>query len=603
MTSAPVILVLGPSGLATAERVQGGLDGAAIHAHAGRVDGGDAKFDSFATHARLLFTGGTPIIGVCAAGALIRVLASTLRDKWAEPPVVAVAEDGSAVVPLLGGHRGGNDLARAIAIALGVTPALTTAGDLRFGVALDAPPAGWRLANPEDAKPFMAELLAGAGVRIEGAASWLNKSTLPFSDAGTLTIVITDRVRDGGPACLVYHPATLAVGVGCERDTAPEEVRDLVRETLADAGLAEAAVAGVFSLDLKSDEVAIHGLANALDVPARFFDAPRLEAETPRLANPSETVFAAVGAHGVAEAAALAAAGAGAELIVAKHKSRRATCAVVRAPEPIDVGTTGRPQGTLAVVGIGPGTADWRTPEVDAAISGADDVVGYSLYLDLLGPLAHGKTRHDFGLGEEQARVRHAIERAAQGRRVALVSSGDSGIYAMAALVFEELEAQGRADWNRVAISVAPGVSAMQAAAARAGAPLGHDFCAISLSDLLTPWPVIEGRIRAAAEADFVIAFYNPVSGRRQRQLAQAREILLAHRSPETPVVLARNLGRDGEHLEFVTLGALSPEKVDMLTMVIVGSSNTRRVDSGGRAWVYTPRGYADKAPSQASQT
>jgi cobalt-precorrin 5A hydrolase/precorrin-3B C17-methyltransferase len=166
----------------------------------------------------------------------------------------------------------------------------------------------------------------------------------------------------------------------------------------------------------------------------------------------------------------------------------------------------------------------------------------------------------------------------------------------MATLVFEELERGDHAQWNRVAVSVAPGVSAMQAAAARAGAPLGHDFCAISLSDLLTPWKVIDGRIRAAAEADFVIALYNPVSGRRQSQLARARDIILAHRRSETPVVLARNLGRDGEHLDFVTLGELSPERVDMLTMVIVGSSATRRLDRGAAAWVYTPRGYAGKA-------
>ena len=596
MRTGAAILVLGPSGLATARRIRDGLDGALIHGRAGRVDGGEATFDSFTAHARRLFAGGTPIIGVCAAGALIRVLAPALGDKGAEPPAVAVAEDASAVVPLLGGHRGGNDLARAIGVALGVAPALTTAGDVRFGIALDAPPAGWRLANPQDAKPFMADLLAGAEVKIDGNAAWLDESSIPFADAGDLTIAVTDRVRDGGPACLVYHPATLALGVGCERDTAPEEVRDLVRETLADAGLAAGAVAGVFSLDLKSDEAAIHALANAMNVPARFFNAPRLEAETPRLANPSETVFRAVGAHGVAEAAALAAAGPEAELIVAKRKSRRATCAIARAPEPIDAGTAGRPQGTLAVVGIGPGTADWRTPEADAAITEADDVMGYRLYLDLLGPLIDGKTRHDFGLGEEQERVRHAIECAAQGRRVALVSSGDAGIYAMAALVFEELERHDRAEWNRVAISVAPGVSAMQAASARAGAPLGHDFCAISLSDLLTPWPVIEGRVSAAAEADFVIALYNPVSGRRQSQLARAREIMLAHRRPETPVVLARNLGRDGEHLEFITLGELTPERVDMLTLVIVGSSATRRLDRGGAAWVYTPRGYAAKA-------
>lgn len=598
----PVILVLGPGGLATARRIRDALDGAAIHGLAGRVDADFETFESFAAHAAALFAGGTPVLGICAAGTLIRVLAPHLRDKHAEPPVVAVAEDGSAVVPLLGGHHGGNDLARAIAASLGVQPAITTAGDLRFGIALDTPPAGWRLANPADAKPFMAELLAGATVWLENDAPWLAESTLPIADTGALAITVTDRLQDGDPAHLVYHPATLAVGVGCERGVAPAEVLALVRETLAEAGLAEGAVAGVFSLDLKSDEAAIHALADALDVPARFFDAPTLEAETPRLANPSDIVFAEVGAHGVAEAAALAAAGRDAALIVPKRKSRRATCAVARASGLVDIAAAGRPRGRLAVVGIGPGTPDWRTPEVNREIATASDLVGYGLYLDLLGPLAQGKTRHDYGLGEEQARVRHALDLAADGRRVALVCSGDAGIYAMAALVFEELENQSRADWNRVAVSVAPGVSAMQAAAARAGAPLGHDFCAISLSDLLTPWAAIERRLRAAADGDFVVAFYNPVSGRRRHQLARAREILLAHRPPETPVFLARNLGRDGEACRIVTLEGLTVEMVDMLTLVIVGSSATRCVDSGGGVRVYTPRGYADKTPADGTE-
>jgi cobalt-precorrin 5A hydrolase/precorrin-3B C17-methyltransferase len=180
---------------------------------------------------------------------------------------------------------------------------------------------------------------------------------------------------------------------------------------------------------------------------------------------------------------------------------------------------------------------------------------------------------------------------------VALVCSGDAGIYAMATLAFELLEKGGLTGAAmRIEIAVAPGISALQAAAARAGAPLGHDFCTISLSDLLTPWPDIVRRVEAAGAGDFVVAFYNPVSKRRRSQLAAAREILLKHRPETTPVVLATNLGRDGEKVRIVTLGELQVDDVDMLTVVLVGSSQTRVVTTGeGRRWVYTPRGYAAK--------
>ncbi len=594
--NAPAVILLTESGLPTARRIAAALPGATLHGPAGRVAAVDIAVDDLGTHLRELFAAGRPIVGLCATGILIRLLAPVLADKTAEPPVLAVAEDGSAVVPLLGGHRGANALAETLAAALGATAAITTAGDLRFGVALDAPPAGWTLANPEDVKAFTAALLAGETVALDGAAPWLADSDLTLDPAGRLTIRVTDRRAEGGPDCLVYHPRTLALGVGCERGTAPEELAALVRETLFAQGLAPGTLAGVFSIDVKMDEPAVIALAARLGVPARFFDAETLEAETPRLANPSDMVFREVGCHGVAEGAALAAAGPEAALIVPKQKSVRATCAVARAPAVLRAELLGRARGSLAIVGIGPGTADWRTPEADAAIAAASDLVGYGLYLDLLGTAADGKRRHDYALGEETERVRAALDLAAEGRDVALVSSGDAGIYAMAALVFEELAGADRPDWHRVAVRTVPGISALQAAAARIGAPLGHDFCAISLSDLLTPWEVIERRIRAAAEGDFVIAFYNPVSRRRTEQLVTARRILLSHRRADTPVVLARNLGRADEAIEVITLKDLAPARADMLTLVLVGSTETRRVPRGdGGVWVYTPRGYARK--------
>ncbi|HKS88334.1 MAG TPA: precorrin-3B C(17)-methyltransferase, partial [Stellaceae bacterium] len=252
--------------------------------------------------------------------------------------------------------------------------------------------------------------------------------------------------------------------------------------------------------------------------------------------------------------------------------------------------------GRLALVGIGPGDPAWRTPEASALLAAADDIVGYRLYLDLLGPVPAGKRRHDRAIGEEAERARLALDLAAQGGAVALVSSGDPGIYGLAALVFELIDREGRRDWSAVEIVVAPGVSAMQAAAARLGAPLGHDFCAISLSDLLTPWPAIRTRLAAAAAADFVIALYNPRSARRPDRLSEAAAILLAHRPPATPCLLARNLGRDGESRRVLRLDRLAEAEADMLSLVIIGSSRTRLI-AGDPPRLYTPRGYfADDA-------
>ncbi len=589
----PAILVLTPGGMDLARRIAPIIDGD-VHCKS-PLEGG-LPFDETVEHCRQLFRAGCPIIGICASGILIRSIGPLLGDKQTEPPVLAVSEDGASIVPLTGGHHGANSLARRIAEATEGHAAITTAGDLRFGVALDQPPPGWILANPDDAKSVMATLLGGAAVSLDGSADWLTRSRLKFADCGQIRITATVENRTGSSDHLIYHPQRLAIGVGCERDTEPEELNALVCECLGKAGLAPSAIACLVSIDLKADEPAIRVLADRLGVPARYFSAERLEEEAPRLANPSEIVFQEVGCHGVAEGAALAAAGNGGQLLVAKTKSRRATCAIAEAPGLIDSDQVGRPRGSLAIVGIGPGTADWLTPHAAGALRGADSVVGYGLYLDLIEDFIDGKEQHRAPLGEEEERVRLALNLAAGGHDVALVSSGDAGIYAMASLVFECLENGGlAAGAERIAIDIAPGISAMQAAAARTGAPLGHDFCAISLSDLLTPWPVIEKRIRGAAEGDFVIAFYNPVSKRRRIQLEAAKAILLHHRPSDTPVIIARNLGREGETVDRIDLGDLDVNRVDMLTLVVVGASTTRTVIAGGRAWTYTPRGYANK--------
>ena len=596
MTPTPAIISLGPRSAALALRLRDLLPGSEIHAPDCADCTADVRFAKATAHLAQLFASGRAIVGLCASGILIRAVASRLGDKSAEPPVVAVAEDGSAVVPLLGGHHGANTLARTIATALGVAPAITTAGDNRFGLALDEPPRGWTLANPAHAKQVMARLLEGEPVRLTAAAGdvgWLRSGGLPTAEDAALELLVTPEARPGSAECLVYHPPVLALGVGTEAGAPADALDRLAASVLAEHGLAAASVACVVSIDLKAAEPAVHELAARLGVPARFFAAERLLKETPRLASPSEVVLRETGCWGVAEGAALAAVGLAGRLLAPKRKGERVTCAIAASPHDLDPQAIGRPQGRLAVVGLGPGDLRWRTGEAQRLLAEAEELVGYGLYLDLIGPAAVGKPRHEFPLGAEVERCRFALARAAEGRAVALVCSGDPGIYALATLVFELLENAADAAWARVAVTVSPGVSALQAAAAVAGAPLGHDFCAISLSDLLTPVEVIEQRVRAAAHGDFVIAFYNPVSLRRRELLGRARDLLLEHRPAATPVVLARNLGRPDQTTHTVTLAELTADMCDMLTLVLVGATGTRRAPRlHGPDWIYTPRGY-----------
>jgi cobalt-precorrin 5A hydrolase / precorrin-3B C17-methyltransferase len=604
----PVVIALSRSGESVAHRIAEMID-APVHGREGRVEKADVFFANALDHTRDLFAAGVPVVGVCASGILIRAVASLLNDKTAEPPVISVADDGSVVVPLLGGHRGANRLAQTIADGLGATAAVTTAGDVALGVALDEPPTGWVLENPQNAKAAMAALLSGGGATLSGsakdAATWL--VDLPEGDAVQIicSVEIVDEMSD---TTLVFRPQTVTLGVGASRNCPPAELAELVQGVMGDNNIAAAAIKAIYTADLKADEPAVLELAKSLGRPLRVFTASELDALTPRCATSSDVVFAEIGSHGVAENAALAGGGQEATLIAPKRKSAMGTAALAIAPAPIQ-DLEGRARGRLSIVGIGPGQATWRTPEVSKLVQEAEELVGYGLYIDLLGPLAAGKERSDFPLGGEEDRCRFALEQAGKGKNVALVCSGDAGIYAMGALVFELLD-RSAAEMGvseaarRVDVLCSPGVSALQGAAARAGAPLGHDFCAISLSDLLTPREDIVKRLHAAAEGDFVIAFYNPVSMRRRTLLAEARDILLKHRPADTPVMLASSLGRPEEYIRYRKLSELEVDEVDMLTVVLVGSSHSRLAQLGEGPRMFTPRGYArkidgDLAPSK----
>jgi precorrin-3B C17-methyltransferase len=249
------------------------------------------------------------------------------------------------------------------------------------------------------------------------------------------------------------------------------------------------------------------------------------------------------------------------------------------------------PMGSLWIVGLGPGPAQWMTPEAASAIAQASDLVGYAPYLDRLS-LTSDQRRHASDNRVEIDRAHHALRLADEGRRVAVVSGGDPGVFAMAAAVFEAVEG-GAPAWRDLSIEVAPGVSAMQAAAARLGAPLGHDFCAISLSDNLKTWDVVVRRLNAAADGDFVIALYNPASKARPRQIFDAFDLLRRRKAGATPVAFARAIGRADEAIMLTDLESADPGVADMRTLIIVGSSETRFVARGdARPWLLTPRTY-----------
>ena len=540
----PAIVILGQGSLATARSIQQVYPGALIHGLAGRVDGADQTYSEFGATLRQLYQQGTPIIALCAAGIVIRTLAALLLEKGEEPAVLAVAEDGSAVVPLLGGLGGVNGMAREIAAALGVAAAITTSGELRFGTCLLNPPQGYQLADLELGKRFVSDLLAGEQVRIEGAARWLEQANLAQDQQARLSIHVGSAERVPAANELLIYPKN--TWVACRPGA---ELAARVRQALQQDGIAVQSLACLLADDADMASGQLQEAALELGVPLRF---------TTLAAGPDIVI------HGAAA--------------------------------PVDLAQLGRPRGRLAVIGLGPGAAELMVPAVKAELARCTDVLGYETYVRMAGPFRADQVQHCTDNREEMQRARHAFELAAQGRSVVVVSSGDPGVFAMAAAVLEALHESSDPAWQRVELEILPGVSASLATAAQAGAPLGHDFCVMSLSDNLKPWSIIEKRLDLACQADLALAFYNPISRSRPWQLGRALEIVAQHRNAATPVVLGRDIGRPGQTLRTLTLGQLTPDQVDMRTMVLIGSSTTCAFPRlGGGEWVYTPRWYGEK--------
>jgi cobalt-precorrin 5A hydrolase / cobalt-factor III methyltransferase / precorrin-3B C17-methyltransferase len=550
---------------------------------AGRALAGRLPFDH--VHGRLAetvrdrFSEVDGFVLFAAVGVAVRVVGPLLYDKATDPAVVCVDEAGRFAVAVAGGHTGGaNRLAEEVATVLGATPVITTATDAAGLPALDALP-GFTATG--DTAGVTRALLDGDPVSLQrDLPGWPLPRSLDgfaaYMSSGVQSSVlrVTDRAVPLTPGLVLLHPPSLVVGVGASTGAPPDEVVALLEAALAEAGLARASVAEVATIDRRADDPAVTNLGP----PVRAYPAERLAVQP--VPHPSEVVASAVGTRSVAEAAALLAAGPGGELVVPKRVGPHATVALAR---------RARPRGRLSLVGLGPGDPNQRTPAAAQAVREAEVVIGYRPYLELAADLiTPGHEAVASPIGEEVARVERALAEAESGRRVALVCSGDAGIYALASLALEVAGEEGDAD-----VEVIPGVTAATAAAGLLGAPLGHDHAAISLSDLLTPWADIERRLEAAGAADLVVALYNPRSRVRAGHLEKARRILLIHRSPDTPVGVVTDAYRPGQRVTITTLDELDPEIVGMTTTVIVGSSTTRVV--GGR--MVTPRGYRTTGP------
>lgn len=524
---------------------------------------GFAKFkdlvNALAEHPAVVIVAAYPIV--------VRALTQTLSTKSVDPAVVAIDESASFATVLAGAHHGGEQLARQVAHYLGATAVITTASWALDTIALDQRP-----------QIIFGQMDAGIQARVNrgDGISLVNPAGLVFPDAiislahegpNPVKLVISDRIADKQLGDVRGSVKTLTVGVGCSSDATADEVNELINSAVGSAGLDIAAIDRIATIDRRLDHPALRGLHRELI----SFSAADLDAvETP---SRSTLVHQSVGTHSVAEAAAILASGEGGSLIVTKMKTARATVAIARRKAV---------RGSLSVVGIGPGSLDLLTPRALGALRAAQYVIGFSRYLDLIEPvMERGQVLRPYPIGQEIERVAESLTLAEKGNHVALVTSGDPAVYAMAQLVIEQLNSD-------IALQIIPGVTAAYAASSSAGAIVGHDHAMISLSDLLTPWRTIESRVAAAAEADFVIAFYNPRSKQRSWQLEKALAIIGEHRRPTTPVLIATRVERDGGRITVTTLEDLDPQSVDMETIVIVGSSATTE----NHGLLYTPRGY-----------
>ncbi len=521
-----------------------------------------------------------------ATGAAVRLIAPLLGDKCNDPSVVCISEDGKVVVALLGGHSkpiSANDLAIEIGQIIGATPIITTATDLAEIPGLDILPNLYAEGNIAKVSKAMLE---GQPVNINYEDSWtlpieLIKACGESKQANTeCTIVVTSKLDPiPKPGQVYLRPRNLFLGVGTSKGAQYSEVSELVKSTLQKANLSIHSLALISTISIRKDHPAVVKLSRELNLPVSAYEPDELSDIAMIVPNPSEIVENAVGTKSVAEACALKSSGIKGKLVVEKVKSQNVTVAIAKALFP---------KGTIRLVGLGPSGALDRSPRAKRAVIQSEIIVGFSGYIDQIQDLItpfHQVER--WPIGKELERVESCFSHASEGREVALVCSGDAGIYAMASLVLEIANQSS----DKPNIEVIPGITAALTTASLLGAPLGHDHAIISLSDLHTPWEVIENRLRHALNADMVVVLYNPRSKERKSQFHKAMEIAKDIRGSNSLVGVVTDAYRENQTIFSTTLAKLDEDLVSMTTCLIIGSSKTFSV-SGYKDLLVTPRGY-----------
>ncbi len=535
------------------------------------------------------------LIFIGSLSASVRLINPFLRSKDLDPPVIVINNDCSKIIPLLGSHQSNaQNISYQIASLIG-GEVIDTSNSFKnnflnldeFGLYW-----GWKrsglmkdwsklvILQAKKSKIYFKQT-SGNNLwrRIKGSEELISLDTDFLGNSDSIFNIGVDLLKNS------WHPPVLWIGIGCERNTPKEFIDSTIKYIFDKKKLSLLSVAGLATIDIKQDEKAFLEISRERNWPIKYFSSDQLLAVS--VPNPSQVVFDEIGTYSVAEASSLIAAGYGANLIQSKEviKNREfgaVTIAIAQGNKQFAPSA-----GEVHIIGSGPGDISYLTNDAKKALSKCSIWIGYKMYLDLIESLRReDQVRIDSELTEEKSRCKKAISLAEEGIKVAIISSGDAGIYGMAGLVLELLQSIEKK--YRPNFMIHPGISSFQMAASIAGAPLMNDFCVISLSDKLTIWTDIENRIKGALQGDFVIAVFNPQSNERDWQLKRFLELCLKVRDKETPVLLARQVGRDKQTSKFYNLINLPISEVDMVSILIVGNSKTKLKDN----IFVNPRGY-----------
>lgn len=539
------------------------------------------------------------LIFVGSIGAVVRLISSFVMSKENDPAILVMDSKAKNVITLLGGHKqGGDRFANELAASFEAEVICTSDSFTERRIPLDCFGEGWGWKrggeNVDWRKLMISQSKEQKNIVFQAIGSKLwqkskgcsNLSFLEKNDpisSENIDLYIGQQHRN----ICSWHPPTIIIGIGCERNTDEKLIQRAINESFHQNGLSLLSISGLATIDKKNDEIGLLNVSKKNQWPIYFFSA--LELSQVIVPTPSDVVLKEMGTASVAESAAILLGAQSGRLIQEKqiyYSNEDEFGAVTIAL--VEVSTPFAPhKGELHLIGSGPGDLEMLTSDSRRALTRCAAWIGYTPYLNYLDSMRRpDQVRIDSDLTFEKDRCKYALDLAKEGARVALISSGDSGIYGMAGLALELC--LNEAIYSRPLFQVHPGISSFQMAAAKLGAPFMHDFCSISLSDLLTPWNQIERRIKSAAIGDFVIAIFNPKSKKRDWQLKKTVDLLIEVRKPSTPVAIARELGRPDESIEIHTLETLPFNQVDMLTILVIG--NSQSVIKNNK--FLTPRGY-----------